>query len=117
MTRFDALNASLPRCTLPLLMPDCTGAVNEMMAPHHERERMLWGAIRRATSELAEPIESVRVSRNKVTCWGRTKKVCMTFSYADAYSAQGEALLGGGSWHYDDVRVKNVALLPRLWWR
>ena len=84
------------------------------MAPQYERARVLAKAVEIATKELQEPIGRIVVFRGWVTCWGATKKLSMTFWYENAYSSDGHALPGSGSWKFRDIRVCQISFIERL---
>jgi hypothetical protein len=69
-----------------------------MMAPHHERARLLGEAIAQANSVLAEPIDRIEVTPEKIHVWARGKHLAMTYGYANAYGDKGEAMPGSGHW-------------------
>lgn len=78
-----------------------------MMAPEGERMRILDVAIRRATEELRAPIDRVEVAKGQVSCWAGSRRVLMTYDYAqgvhvDPVTGQFTPIVGGGHW---DVAV------------
>ena len=79
-----------------------------MMAPQFERARMLSAAIDRAIAELADPIERIEVELSNVFVWAGTKRLTMSYSYANSYSRDGAPLLGGGRWVVEVVEVEDL---------
>lgn len=74
-----------------------------MKAPEHERKALLGIAIERATDELGAPIDRVDVTDSLVTCSAGSRKVVMSYSYADGGTVDQNTgrfvpTLGSGSW-------------------
>lgn len=69
-----------------------------MMAPEHERARLLAIAIDRATEVLRAPITGLEVVGDKVVCRAGSRVVTMTYGYADAVDGAGAAMAGAGRW-------------------
>jgi hypothetical protein len=88
-----------------------------MMAQQFERQRMLCAAIALATDMVGEPIEVLQVKANQITCLTETKRVSMTYHYANAYSADGAAMPGSGSWQFQDQRIEERRPLRSRWKR
>ena len=70
-----------------------------MMAPKHERQRVLGIAIDRAASILDEPIDRLVVSNRCITCWAGSRRVEMDYGYSNAYDREsGSIMVGSGNW-------------------
>lgn len=69
-----------------------------MMAPKHERARLLTVAIERAADLLQAPITKVEVTADRVLCWAGATMLTMSYGYAEAVDATGAAMPGLGHW-------------------
>ena len=75
-----------------------------MMEPRFEQTRALGEAIRVAADVLAEPIEKVRMSRDRIfICAGR-ECLELSYTYNNAYSQDGSIMPGSGHWSVAIVR-------------
>jgi hypothetical protein len=75
-----------------------------MMAPKHERARVLAIAIDLAGDILDAPIDRLVVSDSRITCWAGWRRVEMSYGYSNAYDgADGSIKLGGGHWWVNPI--------------
>lgn len=81
-----------------------------MMAPHFERARVLALAIDQANDLLQEPIDLIRIDGSEITVAAGGLMVTGTFSYHDAYAADGSPMPGSGHW---SVELGEVHVSPR----
>lgn len=92
-----------------------------MRAPKHEREAMLGVAIQRATGELNAPIDRVEVVAGNVLCWAGSKRVTLSYQYAQGESCDEHGKfvphVGSGSWEVQvvaDATSKKPTLIGRV---
>ena len=95
-----------------------------MMAPHHERLRVLHQALDCAGAVLDQPIDRIEVGRRTIEVRAGPQSLVLTYGYQDSYDARGNALLGGGQWTVTAGPVRRGAgswlagrlrRLARLW--
>jgi hypothetical protein len=75
-----------------------------MMAPKHERQRVLAIAIDQASSILDAPIDRIVVSDSHITCWAGSRCVEMDYGYSNGYDRVGGSVLAGsGDWWVNPI--------------
>lgn len=74
------------------------------MAPKYERLRMLMTALEAAAHDLDEPIDRLEVKGGEVIVSAKGRRAAYAYRHDDSYDAEGNPLLGGGSWSVSRVR-------------
>ena len=80
-----------------------------MMAPEHERLRVLGEALEQATGLLNAPIESVRVRGGTIIVESDRQRVSCSFNYYNGYSEDGSVMPGSGHWSLQFGKVEPKA--------
>ncbi|MFO1079683.1 MAG: hypothetical protein U1E23_03525 [Reyranellaceae bacterium] len=95
-----------------------------MMAPHHERLRVLHEALDCAGALLDEPIDRLEVGRRTIEVGAGSRSVTVAYEYVNAYDGRGNALPGSGHWSVVAGPVRTgiagraarpLRFLARLW--
>ena len=68
------------------------------MAPEHERARLLSLVVERAIEVLNAPISKIEVTADKVLCSAGSRRLTMSYGYANALDASGGEMPGSGHW-------------------
>lgn len=86
-----------------------------MMAPEHERARLLAIAIQRAVEVLQAPITKIEVTADTVVCSAGARVLTLRYGYADAIGETGVAMPGSGQWWVavEGERVRGETDVPR----
>ncbi len=82
-----------------------------MMAPHHERLRVLHAALDAAGAELSDPIDRIEVRGGEVLFWTASERLAVSYDYANRYDERGSLMPGSGSWV---VRPGKVQRTPAI---
>lgn len=89
-----------------------------MMEPRFERARVLAEAIEAAVHELKQPIDSIKISGNRIGVSAGATCIEYSYAYHNAYSSSGGVMPGSGHWAVSRIDAKRTsrwrALLRRL---
>ena len=90
----------------------------QMMAPQHERARVLNLAIEFAANELSDPIDKITVFAGQILIVAGSKRIELSYTYHNAYSENGAIMPGSGNWDVSMIGVSKenwlIALLRRI---
>ena len=76
-----------------------------MMAPKFERASVLSQALDVATNALEDPIDKVKVFREKIFVFAGRERLELSYVYDNAYSEDGSVKPGSGHWSVSIVKL------------
>jgi hypothetical protein len=76
-----------------------------MMAPKFERARVLGEAIGVAATTLADPIDKMKVSDEKILIFAGRERLELSYAYHNAYAPDGSVMPGSGHWSVSIVKL------------
>ena len=75
-----------------------------MMEPRFERARVISEAIDIAAHALAQPIDKVNVTRDRIFVHAGRERLELSYGYDNAYSTDGSVMPGSGHWSVSIVK-------------
>jgi hypothetical protein len=80
-----------------------------MMEPRFERARVLAEAVGVAANTLKDPIDRVKVTRDKIFISAGRERLELAYTYDNAYSQDGSIMPGSGHWSVSIIKLTKAS--------